>query len=333
MLPLMFGNRLGWLLSLVVVMLTAAFLWSIDYAARRMPEAGPVGQKAASYSLALPLDPRVAATWMSDERNAAPLYMQAIAEHDANPKAFERYLATGRLNTPEHQAVEKAVRLLVDARTSKTIGGVFGERPELVITYDNRPALNSLGAVADVARKIGRQRQSAGELPKAQEIYEALYTLGIKLMEERLAYEEWHVGRNLLPVGRWLGELPDYSTQAHRFEAVENQFKIVGYQSVVPVRNLIFVLNPDPDTNPSHATWTGDMIALATRGGDPMWRIEATLALGRARFQGYSRADVVNADKTLAALEKDPDPHVQYAAKKARALTREELRRIPTVIE
>lgn len=330
----MFGNRAGWLLSLTIVMATAAFLFSIDYMGRRAPDPGPIGQNAASYSLVPPIDPRSVAPWMTEELDAAPIYMEVIAAHDANPRAFERYSASGRLTSPDYQAVEKAVQLLVQARKSQGVGGVFAAKPELVITYNlHRPAVKALETVGSVALKVGRQHQSAGDLPKATEIYEGIYTLGVKLAEERMAYNEWYVGRNMLTVGRWLGELPAHSAQADKFQAIDSQFKALGDKSITPVRNVIFVLNPDPAEYPSHATWTGDMIALATRAGDPMWRIEATLALGRARFQGYTRSDVRAAEMTLARLATDSNPHVQFAAKVARELTREELRRIPTVLD
>ena len=329
----MLGNRLGWLLSLCIVTMTALFLWSIHYIGNRMPEPGPVGLNAASYTMTLPADPRTVATWMSEDLDATPLYHQAIAEHDANPRAFERYIQSGTLTSEDARLVEKAVQLLVQARTSKGTGGVFGHKPELVITYDvSRPALRSLRNVGRVAERMGRLNQTGGNPARAKEIYEGMYTLGIKLMEERLAYDEWSVGRNLL-MSKWIVELPEYSGDAHRFNAVEQQFKLIGNNSIRPVYSWIYLLNPDPDSYPAHETWTGDMIAVATRGGDPMWRIEATLALGRARFQGARRGDQVSAEKTLKELVSDPNPFIQFAAKAARELTREELRKIPTVIE
>src|SRR5687767_3959847 len=74
----MLGNRLGWLLSLCIVTMTALFLWSIHYIGNRMPEPGPVGLNAASYTMTLPADPRTVATWMSEDLDATPLYHQAI---------------------------------------------------------------------------------------------------------------------------------------------------------------------------------------------------------------------------------------------------------------
>ena len=83
------------------------------------------------------------------------------------------------------------------------------------------------------------------------------------------------------------------------------------------------VLRPEA----ANRTW-GDVAELAMHGGDPMWRVEATLALGRCRYTSPRAGDQFGATKLIDQLLNDPDPRVKLAASVAKVLTRDSIHKI-----
>jgi len=88
----MFGNLLGWIISLVILALTTVVMAGFYMAGAYISEPGAVGRNAASYSMQLPLDPRSLATWMSEEQDAIAIYKEAIGEYNARPQAYNIYI-------------------------------------------------------------------------------------------------------------------------------------------------------------------------------------------------------------------------------------------------
>ena len=87
---------------------------------------------------------------------------------------------------------------------------------------------------------------------------------------------------------------------------------------IEPVQNTIQVLYPE----------TGDVAALAVHGGDPMWRVEAILALGRCRYTSPRAGDQLGATRLIDQLMGDPEPRIRLAASVAKSLTREGVHKI-----
>jgi hypothetical protein len=315
----MFGNRLGWGISAVIIVGTTLIMWWLYQAGSQIAAPGTVGLNAANYSMQLPLDPRSLATWMSEEQDAMAIYKEAIAEYDAKPRAYNIYIERGKLNSPEYAAVEKGVNLLVKASTMRR-PGVFADRPGELITYDSdRPALKeALRTIGKTAMKVGRQLEVEKNVTKAREIYRGVYTLGVKLYEERLVFDEWYEAREMLSVAKWLGEIAESGDEASRFKQVDDQILSFYKTKIEPVQNTIMVLYPQ----------TGDVAALAVHGGDVMWRVEAVLTLGRCRYTSPRSGDQFGATKLIDQLLNDPEPRVRLAASVAKALTRESIHKI-----
>jgi len=319
----MFGNRLGWGISAAIVVATTLLMWWLYTAGTQIAPPGTVGLNAANYSMQLPLDPRSLATWMSEEQDGIAIYKEAIAEYNAKTRAYNAYLERGKLNSPEFAEIEKGVYLLVKASTMRR-PGVFADRPAELITYDSdRPALKeALRTVAKTAMKVGRQiegppTQSPEEkqknAPRAREIYRGVYTLGMKLYEERLVFDEWYEAREMLSVAKWMGELSDSGDEGARFKQIDSQILPFYKEKIEPVQNTIQVLYPE----------TGNVAALAVNGGDLMWRVEAILALGRCRYTSPRAGDQLGAARLIDQLMNDPEPRIRLAASVAKSLTRE----------
>jgi hypothetical protein len=319
----MFGNILGWSISGVILILTTIAMWGFYVAGAYLSPPGTVGQKAASYSMQLPLEPRSLATWMTEDGDAIAIYKEAIADYNAKTRYYNAYIERGKPNSPEYKQIENGINLLVKAATSKR-PGVFADRPGELITYDtDRPALKeALRTIGTAAKKVGRQIEgqpatSPSETEKnrarAREIYRAVYTLGVKLYEERLVFDEWYEAREMLSVAKWLGETSESADEGNRFKQVDNQILEFYKTKIEAVQNTIMVLYPN----------AGDVAALATNAGDPMWRVEAILALGRARYTAARAGDQLGATRLIEALTSDSDPRIRLAATVAKNLTRE----------
>ncbi|HEV8604671.1 MAG TPA: hypothetical protein VGQ99_04860 [Tepidisphaeraceae bacterium] len=315
----MFGNRLGWGISSLIIVLTTLLMWWLYTAGTQIAPPGTVGLNAASYSMQLPLDPRSLATWMTEEQDAVAIYKEAIADYNAKTRYYNAYIERGKLNTPEYAQIEKGVNLLVKASTMRR-PGVFSDRPAELITYDTdryalKEALRSLG---QTAMKVGRQNEVDKNLPRAREIYRAVYTLGVKLYEERLVFDEWHEAREMLSVAKWLGEISESGDEAARFRQIDAQILPFYKSKIEAPQNTIMVLYPQ----------TGDVAALSKYAPDLMWRVEAILALGRCRYTSPRAGDQLGATKLIDELQTDPDPRIRLAASVAKSLTRESIHKI-----
>lgn len=311
----MFGNRLGWGISSAIILCTTVAMLLLYKAGSQIADPGPIGLSAAKYTMQLPLEPRSLATWMSEDGDAVAIYKEAIADYDARPLAYRIYSDRGKLNSPEYAQIEKGVNLLVKAATIRR-GGVFADRPAELITYDtDRPALkDALLSIANVAMKVGKQLESEKNVTRAREIYRGVYTLGLKLYEERMVWDEWDAAVQTLAVAKWLGDLAESADEARRFKQVQEQIRDFAAKNVEPVHQAIMRANP-PEA--------GDIAALAVDGGDVMWRVEATLALGRCRYTSPRAGDQFGATKLIDQLLADPEPRVRLAAQVAKSLTRE----------
>src|SRR2546425_8080505 len=95
----MFGNRIGWLFSLFIVMCTAGLLYVIYKKGTEPSPPGYVGLNAATYNCKLEIDPRSLASFMSESGDATELYQQAITEFLANPQAFDDFLEKAKKST------------------------------------------------------------------------------------------------------------------------------------------------------------------------------------------------------------------------------------------
>jgi hypothetical protein len=89
-------------------------------------------------------------------------------------------------------------------------------------------------------------------------------------------------------------------------------------KQIRPVQEAVMVVEPKP----------GDIFALAEKAAEPMWRVEAILALGRLRYSAERSGDKQGAAKVVAALCTAGDPRIRTAAIAARDLTVEQFRKL-----
>src|SRR5204862_6135297 len=107
-----------------------------------------------------------------------------------------------------------------------------------------------------------------------------------------------------LSVARWLGEIAESADEAARFKQIDSQILEFYKSKIERVQNTIMVLYPE----------AGDVAALATNGGDIMWRVEAILSLGRCRYTAARAGDQLGATRLIEELTMDQDQRIRLAA-------------------
>jgi hypothetical protein len=312
----MFGNRLGWSVSLVIVMVTGYILYALGKAAGVSPPT-EFGRNAASYTIALPIDPMSMTYWMTDAGDSGPLYQEAVTDYRNNQKAYDE-IGSHR----DAQRIKTGMDLLVQAGR-RNVGGVFAGNPAHVINYESeRTNLEAVKSLARAAAAVAKFSADAGKLDEARVLYEAIFALGAKLYQERLSYWELDVASEPLELGaRGLAKLDEDAGEHSRANKYRNfsQQRVEYIQAnVVGVRNGIWALEPH----------VGDMIEIVERGGDPMWRVDAVLALGRCKFSAGKFGDQQGAIKKLQELSDGGEPRIRLAAQAALDLKVEQFRRL-----
>lgn len=248
-----------------------------------------------------------------------PLVAQAVTEQGA----LDSFLADVRSVRPQIRSIDALL-----ARRWQKLSPVWGTRLEPIIRYRNKPELDAMFALGRATIRDGLDLLPV-DPDAARQRFESAFLLGRAMFEERLTFDELVAGLGLM------GE----SAAAIRMHAVQtgdtamatwiDEFdskRIRLFNDVVsPVRAATWTF--DPAKLARHA---GDLFELARHSRERMWRVEATLAIGRFRFDaGEGRArDQRHAEEILAELSNDSDPAVAHAARLAAGLSVEEFRLI-----
>jgi hypothetical protein len=258
---------------------------------------------------------------MTDSASPAPIYAEAIEHYRANPEAYR----TPELNDGK---VQKGFDALLRARNCRP-STVFAGKLDKLIGYkvgDNDPyedieALFAVGKAASIAALRASPSDSADALALA----EAVFSLGVKLFDERLRFREMDAGAELIGDGSYLiGKLDP--ARAPAVALVKDGMKKLLSERAFPVWTVISSIDPNVVGRTG-----GDIFYLAKHSKERLWRIEAILKLGRLKHdQGEAgrgadgRAAVIAVRKM--ANDASLDPALRTAAQRANDLTVEQHR-------
>ncbi|HRK29658.1 MAG TPA: hypothetical protein PLD59_01165, partial [Tepidisphaeraceae bacterium] len=195
MILLMFGNALGWALSILLVVAVVASVSYIDRTARPTPpDAFGLDARNAA-PLRLPDVSSIAPRVAGREAEATALYGQALQLVAQNRAAFDAFNRADHSDTPE--PVAEAGQLLIRA-TGLAGGSIFQHRPEALIHYRSEtPELTDverLGKASLRGAMIVRRVNPAAGLSQLR----AGFVLGERLFEERITSAELNAGLQLL---------------------------------------------------------------------------------------------------------------------------------------
>jgi hypothetical protein len=306
----MWGNRLGWIIAIV---LSASILAPVGWIVRagRLSAPTGIGLDPENFKpIALPLAPDTAWPIFTDDGDAGPVYARVIDAWNDDAEAAARQFArapAGELPEP--------INLLVAARHLKTMTLFAADLTELINYDSEHPKLDKLFAAGAWCCRIGMSLSLHGRPDDATACLEAAFALGRQLFVERIVYDECQKGMTLMSDAA-TARKPGLDEFALRLEEYQTQRLIPIWQTISSV---------DPDVLARSA---GDVAALATRSPERLWRVEATLKLGEFRFNAGSIGDQTGAARLLRTLSADPDPAVALAATTALKLDIETYRMI-----
>src|SRR5689334_9155522 len=125
----MWGNSLGWSISVLIVALAAGWMYLISTGTNATPPTSFSRDPQHFAPLTLP-EPSPAAKLspQTDERDAGELYRQAIERFNADRITYEDFAARGTLASPAAQKLD-AIELLVQATPCAKMN-LFASHPQ-----------------------------------------------------------------------------------------------------------------------------------------------------------------------------------------------------------
>lgn len=334
----MFGNVNGWVGSVIIIALTAGLIvWKGRPAERSQPTGG---LKVAMASAEIQPDPKAVITPGTKDQDAGDIYRQLAATVKAKSRLYDLQhgdfvRTTGAKKRAMIKAVEPEMDLLIEAGKSARMN-LFAKNPAEIVNYANRkPILPELQATALTGLSVAgmwatpdsSKTNSKPENPeKARELLEGIYHLGRFLAEERVTFEEYRIGVDLMSnaaklLARYGGHNPAKKEEIDVFS------QQIGLERYLPVVQVITMVPEETKM----MSMPGDIFDVALNSKEPMWQVEAILKLGRMRFmRGVKGPDQRDANKVLNELAARTDlaPNVKAAAVAARDLTIEQFRLI-----
>lgn len=328
----MFGNLKGWLLSAVMLVVTAGL---IVYAGRPDARSAPTGQLDIALNLAkLDVDPATVVPPGAKDQDAGDLYR---ALHDrVRAREISHYdkfrdAPPARKREVARQLLEPDLDLLAEAGESVRMTLM---KPEEAVVYGNKPYLARLKRLGETAVDVGRLYMSprtvaatattntAQKLPptdpaKGRRYVEAAFRLGRFLYAERVTFREYDTGLHLMQLAAYTLSRDFVGLPAEeraRYEA----FRQALDAAARPQREAYQAL-----AHPNVTAYPGDVFRVAADSKDPMWRTEAALKLGRMRLSaGVRFGDQRDAGVVLDQMAAEPDlpANVKAAVERARKL-------------
>jgi hypothetical protein len=316
----MYGNRLGWMISTGIIVLTATLLLMLA----RMDTISPptaFASNPANLAALSPLGDPTPVLVMDQPGDAAEHYRKAIAVYTANEKVFRKLNETKRYDkaalpamTPAFEALKRATKLNSMA--------LFSADPAAVMHYDSTSGdLPKLKAIGDAAIQVALHTRD--ERPaESKELNEAVFGLGHKLYNERVTWDECWAGIELMSMSN-----AALQSQAKRAGDKEREaaHKAFGEQlkafaaATEPMQRVL--RSPDRNVMGRHV---GDVFVIADKSAERMWRVEAIRKLGIIRYAkmtGKRKGDQLGALRVARRYATDPDPTIAAAGKAASELT------------
>ena len=309
----MWGNALGWTISLLIVVATAGGLVFFErHLANLTQTTDLVRDPAVLAPIELPVAP-AAVLAPSDSCDAGPIYRRVIEEVLARLDDYERFAAEGRASDEADRL--SALELLTTA-TGCSQMSLFTRAPGEVINYGSKPELQAIRLAGKCANKLGLLLRHENRPDEAAKYHDAAFALGARLYEERLVLDELLAGLELMSESA--RATPQRSEAARNFVAAYQEYDRTRVQ---PLRRAIGSI--DPAVIERHS---GDVFHAARHAKERMWRVEAILKLGRLRYNAARVADQQGANRLLERLGDDPDPVIRAAAHAAKNLSIERYR-------
>jgi hypothetical protein len=317
------GNAKGWTIAALILIAEIVGVWMALGLDDTSPPTSLSRDPVTLEAIRLPVDPRGVVPH-DQPGDAGPLIRRAVAAYLADAGRYETF----QRDRSRDAIADLAVLEPLLAATRLVDGRLYADSPEAVVVYGESTVVTALERVGKVAITAGLILEKR-EPERARALYEAAFSLGSRLVDERLTYRQFAVGIELMSTaGACLAEQArkaNREADASLIQRFTDGQRTFVAQRVLPVFEAIYTMNAQ-----KIATHAGDVFALATGSPDRMWRVEAVLKLGRMRYNVGNPGrpgDQRHAERVLKTLATtEPDAAVRHAATLARDLSVEQFR-------
>ena len=328
------GNTSGWVAAIIVTGAVCAGLTLFGSASATTAPTALGGDVARWSSIEQPTDANLilsqAAPADAGQRylSLASRYIAASAERHR----LEDFL-DDRITTPA-DALPFIDELSDLAGTADV--AIFASKPAKLVAYERDDA--QLEALYEIGSGASKQATllageaardgDAAKRERAEALLRGVYALGLHLYRERLVHRELEYGYRLMSESlATLGPLAEVGGDASRAAALRSQrIRLTDYvaATLVPVWSAIGAIQDDRGTTDLADVHPGDVRAIAASDkADRLWRTEAILRLGVARFDASRPGDRQAAAELLNDLRASGtnDPVTDRAVTLAAELT------------
>jgi hypothetical protein len=314
----MFGNRLGWSISAVIVIFAGLLAQLVYQTAQPSSPTGWIAKTIQPIGAPGAIDSILAN--MSGDRNAGEFYRKAISDYRQNPAAYDT-VASGK---PPTASAVPGLRAMLDGAQFARMD-LFRSNPGPIVNYDHdKEPLYALDQVAHATAQVALRNKPA----IAGRCYTAILSLGIKLHRERVVYEELAMGEELMGIAcDGLKSVAHGANDSAREQSIE-QFDTQRLSANAAEIQPVWAVLGSVDMNTISA-YAGDWFALSKdKNVDPLWQVEGTLKLGQLKYSAARLADQKTAQRLLIELASDPSEPaaIRAAAVAGRDLTIEQYR-------
>lgn len=320
----MWGNTIGWIIAAVLGLIITVGAVGFGISFNRLTPPTKFGKDPKNLA-ELSLDPKPSSiVAMGSASDAGPLLMQAIADVKANPKKYDAFLASGKA---ADAAKLPAVKAILDTASMSSMK-LFSAKPATDIDYfplSAHPDLAVLGTAAKCVENAGLLYTGEKKYKEAKRFHEAQFSLGAKMFAERAMFMEAFQGLGQMRAAaeclKSIAQMEKDDARVAQLDAFLRGSEATYKERMEPMWKVINSV--DGKVIARHA---GDIyhFANAEHQKERMWRVESVLKLGRFKFSVGTDGHAANQSYVPARLEelqKDPDPLVAEAAKKAANLS------------
>ena len=315
----MLGNTSGWIISAFLVIATGTLLYFAAIPPGISPPTNGPEVKLAMEPAQLPSDPGAVVPAPQKDCDAGDAYRKAASDwlaHEQDYEDLQKNVTKASVNEPE------AVAQIISAADCGKMN-LFSKHLDEVINYKaDRPTLDALNAAGTLCSQLALlyTRDPYTNLDKARAHANAAFNLGRHLYEERISFAEWVDGISLMEdsasVLQQMEKDPGKADPLKDFVVAANDYRRARIQRLWEIISGI----GDEDK----ARYAGDIFQIAQSSPERMWRVEATLKVGRFKFNAATRGDQYGAKRVLREMLKapslSPDPLTQSSVRTAAAV-------------
>jgi hypothetical protein len=307
----MWGNVQGWIFAAVVAVVMGGMMSWVTI---------PPGMTAPTGTLTLAMkaadletDPGFVLNAPNSDCDAGVVYASA-ARHWIDQKGKFESLKSGDIRDADKNVPEPLTEIISATDCGRMT--LFANNLDQVIDYHNEhPTLDSLASAGVLLNSLAQLHALKGyEDPKLAARYAtAAFNLGRHLYQERIIYAEWMDGLTLMQSASMvLGEIETDPARAQTFNDFASSVDKFAKGDATRLGQIIGGIGEEDKVK-----YAGDIFLIARDSPEHMWRVEATLKLGRFKFNAPTRGDQAAAKRILkqmaAAPMLSPDPLTQWS--------------------